>query len=90
MYHEGESQHTSPFLPAALFELWDGAADDCSGEGHFDDGSAKPSGTATPIPTAEPGPAAKGKRKGISKKAKTLKQRLAIADGQTDAGAGAM
>ncbi|OCK98141.1 uncharacterized protein K441DRAFT_685116 [Cenococcum geophilum 1.58] len=60
------------------------------GEGHFDDGSAKPSGTATPIPAAEPGPAAKGKRKGISKKAKTLKQRLAIADGQTDAGAGAM
>ncbi|KAF2181790.1 helicase SWR1 [Zopfia rhizophila CBS 207.26] len=58
------------------------------GEGHFDDGSAKPSGTATPVSTME-GPPHK-KRKGTSKKAKTLKQRLAIADGQTDFAAGAL
>ncbi len=50
-----------------------------TGEGHFDDGSNKPSGAATPMEVAEP--AAPGKRKGISKKAKTAKQRLAIADG---------
>ncbi len=49
------------------------------GEGHFDDGSNKPSGAATPM--EQPEPAASGKRKGISKKAKTAKQRLAIADG---------
>ncbi|KAF2638995.1 hypothetical protein P280DRAFT_470990 [Massarina eburnea CBS 473.64] len=47
------------------------------GEGHFDE-SAKPSGTATPIPEA---PAGK-RKKGMSKKAKTAKQRLAVADGQ--------
>ena len=53
---------------------------DCApGEGHFDDGSNKPSGAATPMEVPEP--AAPGKRKGISKKAKTAKQRLAIADG---------
>ncbi|KFY75517.1 hypothetical protein V499_04516 [Pseudogymnoascus sp. VKM F-103] len=56
------------------------------GEGHFDDGSAKPSGTATPI---EGGPAAKkakvDKKKGGGKKAKTAKQRLAMADGDVDA-----
>ncbi|KAI1390629.1 uncharacterized protein F4822DRAFT_436437 [Hypoxylon trugodes] len=51
------------------------------GEGHFDDGN-KPSGTATPV---EPGDAkAAKKRKGSSKKAKTTKQRLAIADGEMD------
>ena len=49
------------------------------GEGHFDDGSNKPSGAATPMEMPEP--TAPGKRKGISKKAKTAKQRLAIADG---------
>ncbi|CAN8095237.1 unnamed protein product [Discula destructiva] len=49
------------------------------GEGHFDDGN-KPSGTATPVEAA---PA--GKKKGkTSKKAKTAKQRLAIADGEVD------
>lgn len=49
------------------------------GEGHFgDEGSNKPSGTATPIDAAEP---PTGKRKGVSKKAKTAKQKLAIADG---------
>lgn len=59
-----------------------------TGEGHFDDGSNKPSGAATPIDAGEVGPGAgSGKRcgpvkpKGISKKAKTAKQKLAIADG---------
>ena len=60
-----------------------------TGEGHFDDGSSnKPSGAATPIDVGDLGPgAAAGKRgalgkpKGISKKAKTAKQKLAIADG---------
>ncbi|KAJ9663933.1 putative DNA helicase ino80 [Coniosporium apollinis] len=56
------------------------------GEGHFDDGSTKPSGAATPIPAAEA--PAKGKKKGNSKKAKTLKQRLAIADAEGDMGLG--
>lgn len=58
------------------------------GEGHFDDGSNKPSGAATPIDAGDLGQgAALGKRgvpvkpKGISKKAKTAKQKLAIADG---------
>ncbi|KAA8567523.1 hypothetical protein EYC84_007999 [Monilinia fructicola] len=58
------------------------------GEGHFDDGSNRPSGAATPI--AGDG----GKRKassskksgGGSKKAKTAKQRLAMADGDADMG----
>ncbi|KAF2474219.1 helicase SWR1 [Lindgomyces ingoldianus] len=49
------------------------------GEGHFDDGSKPATGTATPVSTME-GPAKK--RKGTSKKAKTAKQRLAVADGQ--------
>ena len=49
------------------------------GEGHFDDGSNKPSGAATPIDGPESAP--KGRKKGISKKAKTIKQRLAVADG---------
>ncbi|KAG8532196.1 putative DNA helicase ino80 [Bacidia gigantensis] len=49
------------------------------GEGHFDDNSNKPSGTATPIDAPEP--SGSGRRKGVSKKAKTIKQRLAVADG---------
>jgi DNA helicase INO80 len=49
-----------------------------TGEGHFDDLSAKPSGAATPIEGPPP------KKKRVSKKAKTAKQRLAIADGQVD------
>jgi DNA helicase INO80 len=53
-----------------------------TGEGNFDDNSAKPSGAATPVSIAD-GPPAK-RRKGISKKAKTLKQRLAVADGSAD------
>lgn len=52
-----------------------------TGEGHFGDDSTKPSGAATPIEPADPLP---GKRKGISKKAKTTKQRLAIVDGGGD------
>ncbi|KAI1458961.1 hypothetical protein F4805DRAFT_466528 [Annulohypoxylon moriforme] len=51
------------------------------GEGHFDDGN-KPSGTATPVEAGD-AKAAK-KRKSGSKKAKTTKQRLAIADGEID------
>lgn len=50
-----------------------------TGEGHFEGESNKPSGAATPMEVSES--AAPGKRKGISKKAKTAKQRLAIADG---------
>ncbi|KAF2004418.1 helicase SWR1 [Amniculicola lignicola CBS 123094] len=49
------------------------------GEGHFDE-SAKPSGTATPIPGADGAPAPKKKK--MSKKAKTVRQRLAVADGE--------
>ncbi|KAI1747678.1 SNF2 family N-terminal domain-containing protein [Xylaria castorea] len=50
------------------------------GEGHFNDEN-KPSGTATPV---EPETKSSKKRKGGSKKAKTTKQRLAIADGEMD------
>ena len=50
------------------------------GEGHFDDGN-KASGTVTPV---EPDTKVANKRKGGSKKAKTTKQRLAIADGEMD------
>jgi DNA helicase INO80 len=51
------------------------------GEGHFNDEN-KPSGTATPV--VEPEAKAVKKRKGGGKKAKTTKQRLAIADGEMD------
>jgi DNA helicase INO80 len=55
-----------------------------TGEGHFDE-SAKASGAATPVPNAD-GPAgapgSKKGKKGLSKKAKTAKQRLAVADGE--------
>ncbi|KAL8781032.1 MAG: hypothetical protein Q9213_006177 [Squamulea squamosa] len=51
------------------------------GEGHFGDDSTKASGAATPIDAPDP---PVGKRKGISKKAKTTKQRLAIIDGGGD------
>lgn len=50
------------------------------GEGNFDDNSAKPSGTATPVSTIDGPPTKKIK----GKKAKTLQQRLAIADGSAD------
>lgn len=70
MYHEGKLLLTITLTTGSLtYGL---------GEGNFgDEGSNKPSGTATPIDVAEPS----GKRKGISKKAKTAKQKLAIADG---------
>lgn len=55
-------------------------ADYLTGEGHFDE-SAKPSGAATPVPNAEL-PAGAKRKKGLSKKAKTAKQRLAVADGE--------
>lgn len=56
------------------------------GEGKFEDhASHEPSGAATPIGGLEGdgvgGPPAK-KRKGLSKKAKTVKQRLAVIDGE--------
>ncbi|KAI9807338.1 MAG: putative DNA helicase ino80 [Piccolia ochrophora] len=55
------------------------------GEGHFDDGSTKPSGAATPVSTADMPSGRGGKKggakKGLSKKAKTAKERLRIADG---------
>jgi DNA helicase INO80 len=55
------------------------------GEGQFDDASADPSGAATPMSTDATGaPAAKKQRKnaaGMSKKAKAVKQRLAVIDG---------
>ncbi|KAL2018013.1 hypothetical protein VTK56DRAFT_1329 [Thermocarpiscus australiensis] len=53
------------------------------GEGHFDDN--KGSGAATPTADAADGRPGKRKRTGGSKKAKTTKQRLAIADGEIDA-----
>lgn len=65
------------YLSIVMDNCTDGAF--ATGEGHFDDGSNKPSGAATPMEVPEP--TAPGKRKGISKKAKTAKQRLAIADG---------
>lgn len=64
-----------------------------TGEGNFDDASAKPSGAATPVSTAEnlgtPSagtPVAKrgrgrGGGKGTSKRAKTTKERLRLIDG---------
>ncbi|KAL2261930.1 hypothetical protein VTK26DRAFT_2965 [Humicola hyalothermophila] len=52
------------------------------GEGHFDDN--KGSGAATPIGDGGDGRPGKKKRGGGSKKAKTTKQRLAIADGEMD------
>jgi len=76
MYHEGMAD-----------SFWISESDELTrvpGEGHFEDQSAKPSGAATPI-SGVPAAGVPGKRrKGISKKAKTLKQRLAVADGSAD------
>lgn len=55
-------------------------ANDEAGEGKFEDASHEVSGAATPLSTMD-GPPAK-KRKGLSKKAKTIKQRLAVVDGE--------
>lgn len=52
-----------------------------TGEGHFDDNKA--SGAATPVVDADAKGSKAKKGKG-SKKAKTAKQRLAIADGEMD------
>jgi DNA helicase INO80 len=73
MYHEGEFDIlfvANRVLTAFLL----------IGEGHFED-SAKPSGAATPI---EGLPPVTKRKRGISKKAKTMKQRLAIADGEVN------
>ncbi|KAH6975377.1 SNF2 family N-terminal domain-containing protein [Ilyonectria sp. MPI-CAGE-AT-0026] len=63
--------------PASLDEMYH------EGEGNFDDGSKQAlSGTATPATPAESDTKGKkGRGKGSSKRAKTAKQRLAIADG---------
>lgn len=62
-----------------------------TGEGNFDDASAKASGAATPVSAgdnlgggAPPGPAPKRGRKGgkgASKRAKTTTERLRLIDG---------
>ncbi|KAL9090161.1 MAG: hypothetical protein Q9165_005441 [Trypethelium subeluteriae] len=84
MYHEGKfpflaiSAETTLFL--GMLKADHGRRN--VGEGHFDDASAKPSGAATPV-EGPPPTGGKGKRgKGTSKKAKTVKQRLAVADGE--------
>lgn len=54
------------------------------GEGHFDDGSkAGASGTATPAESDTKGKRG-GRAKAVGKRAKTAKQRLAVADGMVD------
>lgn len=54
------------------------------GEGHFDDGSkAGASGTATPAESDIKGKRG-GRAKAVGKRAKTAKQRLAVADGMVD------
>jgi len=59
----------------------------CSGEGNFDDVSNRPSGAATPVPGVDAaGPKGKKPRKAGGKKAKTAKQRLAMANGEADTG----
>ncbi|KMP03125.1 ISWI chromatin-remodeling complex ATPase ISW2 [Coccidioides immitis RMSCC 2394] len=61
------------------------------GEGHFEDNSTKPSGAATPVSGDVSGvPGVKGRRGrggggvGRSKKAKTMKERLRLVDGEVD------
>ena len=56
------------------------SANNVTGEGKFEDASNEASGAATPMSSMD-GPPAK-KRKGLSKKAKTVKQRLAVIDGE--------
>ncbi|KAF7513263.1 putative DNA helicase ino80 [Endocarpon pusillum] len=63
------------------------------GEGHFEDASAKPSGAATPVSAVEvpaPGAKKKGPRggRGVSKKAKTVQERLRVIDADGDLGMG--
>lgn len=60
-------------------------ANNWTGEGNFDDKNAAGNGTSgTATPVAEPETKGAKKRKIGGKKAKTLKQRLALADGQVD------
>lgn len=73
MYHEGEY-----WIVPTVHNVF---ANRYAGEGHFDE-SAKPSGAATPVPGAETPPGGKKRKGGLSKKAKTAKQRLAVADGE--------
>ena len=81
MYHEGELTDSFPQSTSTR------RANDIRiiGEGQFDDASADPSGAATPMSVDATGaPAAKKQRKnaaGMSKKAKAVKQRLAVIDG---------
>jgi chromatin-remodeling ATPase INO80 len=70
----------SPFFHLRIAPRSEHLLTDHTGEGHFADEN-KPSGTATPV---EADARASKKRKGGSKKAKTTKQRLAIADGEMD------
>lgn len=74
MYHEGKQR--TCLIPETC-------ANESTGEGNFDDGSKQAlSGTATPATPAESDTKGKkGRGKGSSKRAKTAKQRLAIADG---------
>ena len=72
MYHEGKLSPSESRIQTRTNKF--------AGEGHFDQ-SEKPSGAATPVPGAET-PAGSKKKKGLSKKAKTAKQRLAVADGE--------
>ncbi|KAI6778587.1 putative DNA helicase-like protein [Emericellopsis cladophorae] len=60
--------------PASLDDMYH------EGEGHFDDASKQQSGTATPAESDNKGK----KKKSTTKRAKTAKQRLAIADGMVD------
>ncbi len=65
-----------------------------AGEGHFEDASTKPSGAATPVSAVDVPPAAGAKKKGprgargISKKAKTVQERLRVIDAEGDLGMG--
>ncbi|KAK1756976.1 putative DNA helicase ino80 [Echria macrotheca] len=74
----GKRKRAVDGAPVSLDEMYH------EGEGHFDDKQQQASGTATP--TVDPADGRPGKRKkaGGGKKAKTTKQRLAIADGEID------
>lgn len=85
MYHEGESSL------GCFVDMHEGLTILSAGEGNFDDASAKPSGAATPVsPVETPGSKRARGGKGVSKKAKTAKQRLAIVDAEGDLGMGGM
>lgn len=91
MYHEG----MFPLFAVKVILLVESILTNflITGEGNFDDASAKPSGAATPVSTAEnlgtpsagtPVPKrgrGRGGGKGTSKRAKTTKERLRLIDG---------